>query len=98
MAVKGSADRVINDGPWQVFAGGDEKQASLEEREEHVEHVATAEGNLVYDDVDEEPELHARTYLAVFAMLMLDMVQVFALSGPPAVVSDASASSADGIN
>ena len=95
MASKGFADQAINDGPGQVLAGGDEKHAPLEE---HVEHVTTAEGNLIYDDVDEEPELHARTYLAVFAMLMLNMVQVFALSGPPAVVSDASAPSSDDTN
>ena len=95
MASKRFADQAINDGPGQVIAVGDEKHAPLEE---HVEHVTTAEGNLIYDDVDEEPELHARTYLAVFAMLMLNMVQVFALSGPPAVVSDASALSSDDTN
>lgn len=43
--------------------------------------------NLVYDHDDEEPEIHTRTYLAVMAMLLLNMVQVLALQGPPAVVS-----------
>jgi hypothetical protein len=43
--------------------------------------------NLVYDHDDEEPEIHARTYLAVAAMFLLNMVQVVALQGPPAVVS-----------
>lgn len=42
--------------------------------------------NLIYDDADQEPELHARTYVAVAAMFMLNLVQVFALQGPPAVV------------
>jgi hypothetical protein len=42
--------------------------------------------DLVYDDDDEEPELHARTYLALAAMFLLNLVQVLALQGPPAVV------------
>lgn len=53
---------------------------------EHVEGSPESEANLTYDDVDEEPELHARTYVAVAAMFMLNLVQVFALQGPPAVV------------
>lgn len=43
--------------------------------------------NLVYENDDEEPEIHARTYLAVAAMFLLNTVQVVALQGPPAVVS-----------
>lgn len=42
--------------------------------------------DLVYDNVDEEPELHARTYVAVGAIFILYLVQVLALQGPPAVV------------
>ncbi|KAJ9633594.1 hypothetical protein H2204_006800 [Knufia peltigerae] len=42
--------------------------------------------NMVYDNVDEEPELHARTYVAVGAIFILYLVQVMALQGPPAVV------------
>ena len=52
----------------------------------HLEETVTREENLVYD-ADEEPELHARTYLALAAMFLLNLVQVFALQGPPAVVS-----------
>lgn len=52
----------------------------------HVECVSLASDNLEYDDINEEPELHARTYLALAAMFLLNMVQVFALQGPPAVV------------
>lgn len=37
--------------------------------------------------VEEEPELHARTYLAVMALFFLNFVQVYALTGPPAIVS-----------
>ena len=53
----------------------------------HAEDV-TAEENLVYDNADEEPELHASTYVALASMVLLNFVQVFALQGPPAVVSD----------
>lgn len=45
--------------------------------------------NLVYNEADEEPELHARTYLALLAMFILNLVQVVALQGPPAVVRSA---------
>jgi len=42
--------------------------------------------DLIYDEVDEEPEIHAKTYLALASMFLLNMVQVVALQGPPAVV------------
>jgi hypothetical protein len=35
---------------------------------------------------EEEPELHARTWVAVAAMFLLNFIQVAALDGPPAVV------------
>ncbi|KAK5722045.1 hypothetical protein LTR17_014481 [Elasticomyces elasticus] len=54
---------------------------------EHGEHSPEVVANLTYDDFDEEPELHARTYVALAAMFMLNLVQVFALQGPPAVLS-----------
>jgi hypothetical protein len=54
----------------------------------HIEQVVSDNSNINYDQVDEEPELHARTYLALVAMFLLNMVQVIALSGPPAVVCD----------
>lgn len=46
-----------------------------------------SEVNLVYNDIDEEPEIHFRTYVAVAAMLILNYVQIIALQGPPVVVS-----------
>jgi hypothetical protein len=52
----------------------------------HIEHVLPSTDNLVYDRDNEEPELHARTYLAVAAMFLLNLVQVLALQAPPAVV------------
>ncbi|KAK5049302.1 hypothetical protein LTR84_004231 [Exophiala bonariae] len=44
------------------------------------------EQNIVYEAVDEEPKLHVRTYVALFAMFLLNLVQVVALQGPPAVL------------
>jgi hypothetical protein len=54
----------------------------------HVERVlgSSSNLNLVYDGNDEEPELHARTYFALSAMFLLNLVQVLALQGPPATV------------
>ncbi|KAI6882843.1 hypothetical protein KC334_g16297, partial [Hortaea werneckii] len=43
--------------------------------------------DLVYDNADEEPELHFRTYIAIAAMFLLNLTQVFALQGPPVVLS-----------
>jgi hypothetical protein len=65
---------------------------SIEEKrdmssDKQIEDADKNDGNLHYDEVDEEPELHMRTYVALFSMFMLNMVQVVALQGPPAVVS-----------
>lgn len=40
-----------------------------------------------YTDIDEAPELHMRTYIALASMLMLNMAQLLALQGPPAMVT-----------
>ena len=45
------------------------------------------EGNLTYEDDDQEPKIHFRTWTAVAAMFLLNFVQVIALQGPPVVVS-----------
>lgn len=60
-------------------------EKSIEEAK-HSEFVPTPTANLVYSQHEKEPEIHARTYLAVAAMFLLNMVQVLALQGPPAVV------------
>ena len=54
----------------------------------HVEKPIDSANDLVCNDVGNEPELHARTYIALVAMFLLNMVQLFALQGPPAVVSN----------
>lgn len=38
------------------------------------------------EDFEQEPEFHIRTWFAVAAMFLLNLVQVFALTGPPVVV------------
>ena len=53
----------------------------------HLEKVAQSEDNLVYNNIDEEPELHARTWVAVASVIMVYFVGVIALQAPPAVVS-----------
>jgi hypothetical protein len=90
MALNTAADLVVGEGPrlngpGQAPSPGNEKDLS---EEKHLERIVTSEENLVYDDVDEEPELHARTYIALAAMFLLNLVQVVALQGPPAVVGD----------
>jgi hypothetical protein len=57
---------------------------------QYYEHAVDAHGNLVYENLEEEPELHVRTYLALASMFLLNLVQVFALQGPPAVVCPSS--------
>jgi hypothetical protein len=53
---------------------------------QHLEHAKTSSRKLEYNDDEEEPEIHARTYVALAAMFLLNFVQVVALQGPPAVV------------
>ncbi|KAH6690752.1 putative siderophore iron transporter [Leptodontidium sp. MPI-SDFR-AT-0119] len=55
--------------------------------EKHVEDVNSDFTNMEYNDDDEEPELHARTYIALAAMFVLNLVQVVALQGPPAMLA-----------
>jgi hypothetical protein len=79
MAVNNAVDRVV-----EAPSHEDEKDVSTEKNEELI--FVSSEENLAYDDVDEEPELHFRTYVAVAAMFLQNLVQLFALQGPPAVV------------
>lgn len=59
---------------------GQEKEP---EQFEHVEQSRnSSDRNLVYEE-DEEPELHAQTYMVLAAMFFLNLVQVFGLLGPP---------------
>ena len=69
--------------------GGADLQASDEKfvEQEHIEQsLAQTSGDYQYEDADTEPELHARTWFAVLALFFLNYVQVFALTGPPAIV------------
>jgi hypothetical protein len=42
---------------------------------------------LVYDNSEEVPELHMRTWVAMASMMLLKFAELLALQGPPAVVS-----------
>src|SRR4051812_31283192 len=75
-------------------SGAEIVQTSIRDKnsvdEKQIENVNTEFSNMEYNNDDEEPEFHARTWLALAAMFLLNLVQVVALQGPPAMVSDAS--------
>lgn len=62
-----------------------EKVDTKDQQVEEVE-VEKSAGDPVFD-LDEEPELSARTYIALFSILLLNLVQIVALQGPPTFVS-----------
>lgn len=62
--------------------------ATDEKRGNHLEHVETDLGNLRYDDEDEEPELHMKTWIALAALIFMQMTMIMAVQGPPPAVSD----------
>lgn len=72
---------------YHTMEGIDTKTASEKTsvQAKHLEDTVTEEGNLIYDG-EEEPEIHMRTWIALASMFVLNLVQVFALQGPPAVV------------
>lgn len=45
---------------------GEKQTASVE----HYEHGIDSHGNLSYENAEEEPEIHATTYVALLAMFM----------------------------
>ncbi|GJN83977.1 hypothetical protein PLIIFM63780_007528 [Purpureocillium lilacinum] len=51
------------------------------------EPEASSDSNWDYEEDEIEPELHARTYLALAAMFLLNLVQLIALQGPPTVLT-----------
>lgn len=61
-------------------------QEKISEDMKYVECSSPVGEDLEYDNDEEEPQLHARTYFALAAMFLLNLVQVFALQAPPAVV------------
>jgi hypothetical protein len=83
MSSNAPAEKIVSSEIGQVPSPLVEKNS---DEEQHLEHVKTSSLNLEYNDDEEEPEIHARTYVALAAMLLLNLVQVFALQGPPAVV------------
>ncbi|KEF54729.1 uncharacterized protein A1O9_09171 [Exophiala aquamarina CBS 119918] len=53
---------------------------------EEQKHTNTADENLVYDDDEHEPDLHARTWIALAGFCLYSFTQLFALLGPPTVL------------
>jgi hypothetical protein len=78
-----TGEKVINSEIRQVPSPLAEKKS---DKAQHLEHVESSSLNLEYNDDEEEPKIRARTYVALAAMLLLNLVQVVALQGPPAVV------------
>ena len=54
---------------------------------QQVQTLDPAKGDLVYDDADHEPELHYKTYIALGAMFLLNLVNTFSIFSPPVAVS-----------
>ena len=71
-------DHIVN-----VLPHTNEKDLS---HESHVKCINTSTDDFIYDNIDEELELHARTYVAVGAVVIIYFIKVIALQGPPAVV------------
>ena len=53
---------------------------------QETEYVEQSNANLTFDEDEDEPELHARTWIALAAMHLVVFTQVVALQSPPAVV------------
>ena len=64
-----------------------DKTVSTTHKESLDSQDRNSEGNLVYTDSEVEPEIHVKTWIALAAMFLLNFVQVFALSGPPAALT-----------
>jgi hypothetical protein len=58
---------------------------------QEAEHLDLSAQNLTFDEQELEPELHARTWIALAAFFLLNFTQVVALQGPSAVVSTSTA-------
>lgn len=78
------------------FASPEVEKGGAAQPVEHVEHVEDTKSldlnlpvDLAYDNEEEEPALHSRTYLALVALFVLNFVQVVALTGPPMIVRGA---------
>lgn len=64
------------------------KETTQEDADEPTEYRDHSPSNdLIYENEDEEPELHARTYIALATMFLWNFIQAFALTGPPTVLS-----------
>lgn len=63
------------------------RQMSADRAPEHHEDIDRANLAPVYENEEEEPEIHFRTWMALIAMWLINFAQVIALFGPTSVVS-----------
>ena len=63
-----------------------ETDDAIRECQEKDRTIAPPGGLPTEEENEEEPELHARTWIAVAAMFMVSFTGVLALNGPPTVV------------
>lgn len=84
MTLKGVADSTADHGnPPETVLVEDMKGQSSEKNWAEVDHIHE---DLIYDDIENEPELHFRTWIALASMWLYNYVIVFTLLSPPAVV------------
>ena len=76
----------VHNNKTQLATEADTKDRGQYELKE-VELVDLSAQNPVFDEEEVEPELHARTWIALAAFFLLNYTQVVALQGPSAVVS-----------
>lgn len=75
-------------GELQKLEGASHHAEGVETEKEKTSNTRVQEADPpVWDDQDEVPALHFRTWIALAAMFILNLVQLVALQGPPAVVS-----------
>ena len=65
--------------PWQPIEEPVEMEMENRSKE--------SDDNSTHGSETEEPELHLKTYIALAAMFLMNLVQIVALQGPPTVVS-----------
>lgn len=88
MTLYSDAERSANPREMNIPQMAGHEDAKPFNSEKHLEQVGLAHEDLVYNDLEHEPELHFRTWVALISMWLYNYVIVFALLSPPAVVRD----------
>ena len=56
-------------------------------KERYLENVSPTVNDLVYNDLEHEPQFHVKTWIAIASMFLFNTVCTFGVLSPPAVVS-----------